>query len=438
MRRIHLIFLLLLCMGASAQDKYDLVLKQIQSLSRYEAIYHLIKYQKANPHFHAVYYQLGETQSSLIKEYHPIRNYAELHDCLYRAQLYYGNCLYYAKDETLRASYYPTIPSDSRTIEYEQLYGIALSKRTQIQQMQAEADTLYDRYHRMVDNYSDCRELLTRFFQDYPSEKNAHLTLSDSSEAVLRQLISTFEHFQSELKAYQQVQDEPIIVTYQPVVLYRLDGLTSVSFLQDTVNVWNYKAWAEHFLQEQNTYYSSYYSDIANAFTQPNPVLINRINRTDYQSFMIPLIRLFGNEALYQPCTSLDSLYAQYTYLEGAKKDVQLVADRVSEDDIRKYRDILSARSLMTPDSIRMAANEQEQVLQQRYADICTQFASTFEKTDSVLHYDEVLDLSIVRRQLPAEWQEDAIIVVPYVRSLVAVVLPKRVEFVPLSQLLDD
>lgn len=437
-RILPLVILFTLCLAASAQDKYESVLAQTQSISKYEAIYHLISYQKAHPQFHAVYYQLGEKQSELISDYHPIRNYTELHDCLYRTQLYYGNCIHYAQGQTLRANYYPAIPTDKRTIEYDTLYALATAKRERIQQLQAATDTLYNRYHRMVDFYDECRRLFTQFLQDYPSEKDAHLTLSDSSRTILENISSMFDAFEANLHAYRQVQVQPIVVRHTAISLYRLDGLTAVDFLQDTVAIWDYRSWSQRFLHEQNTFYRTYFQDIEQAFSAPNPILINRINRTDYQSFMIPLIRLFGNEALYQPCRSLDSLYAQYTYLAGAEQDVRLVERRVSEDDIRKYYPILSRRQLSDVQSINTAARAQKDVLNNLYTAVCEQFADSCARADSIVYYDDVLDLRIARTQLPMQWQSNALVVMPYTKNLMAIILPNRVEFVPLSDLLRD
>jgi hypothetical protein len=66
MRRRFFLYILLLAIGAQAQEKYSEVLSRTRTLSPYEAIYELMDYQQWKPELPGVYFELGNLSYDLL------------------------------------------------------------------------------------------------------------------------------------------------------------------------------------------------------------------------------------------------------------------------------------------------------------------------------------------------------------------------------------
>ena len=259
-----------------AQEKYNVLLERIQTLSPYEAIYQLMDYQQDFPYNANIYYQLGNLNYDLLTTRDPLHQYSELRELLYRARLFYGNCLHFAKDQKLQANQYPEIPCDAKRLEYEQLENYIQPRLEEIKRQQTACDSIHNTFFRMVDCYNRCRQTFTSFLDRHTREKKAHLQLNEQDEQLLHRLQNSADSLTEYIRAFETALALHPIQNYEPhfsiqsIELYRLDGLTASNFLQNEIPLWDYSTWVHHFLTIQKEQYERLYREVANEYDQLN------------------------------------------------------------------------------------------------------------------------------------------------------------------------
>ena len=271
MRRRFFLYILLLAIGAQAQEKYSEVLSRTRTLSPYEAIYELMDYQQWKPELPGVYFELGNLSYDLLPTRDPLHHYRELSTLLYRSKLFYGNCLHFAKDQKLPGWQYELIAQGQKKIEYNALEWFIRPRLEEIQRQKIACDSIHSSFLRMTARYDRCRSLFANFMKQYTREKTAHLQLQPSERSMLMELLLAADSLETDIAQYQQALTLQAVPGYhpvfrkEPIVLYRLDGLTYTDFLQNDIVIWDYKKWVLGFLYEQKHVYEALYEEVARA-----------------------------------------------------------------------------------------------------------------------------------------------------------------------------
>ena len=266
--KIFLFVLLSSCSIAFAQDKYNVVLEQAKERSPYEAIYLLMEYQTKHPENANVYYQLGNRCYAQLPTRDPLHHYNELSALLYQSRLFYGNCLHFAKDQKLQGPLYEEIANGQKRIEYATLEQYIRPRLDEVKRQQTACDSIHRSFLRMTERYNRCQTLFSDFLQRYSREKTAHLQLQPAERQMLVLLRQNADSLQLDIEAFQQALAlQPIpgyapVFRTEPIVLYRLDGLTYTDFLQNDIATWDYGQWVTGFLDEQEQVYERLYADL--------------------------------------------------------------------------------------------------------------------------------------------------------------------------------
>lgn len=405
-----------------AQDYFAETNARAQAATLHEAIYIWSDYQQFNPLFHAPYFHLGNLYYHKALTDHPIREYSELKESLYRTKLYYGNCLHYAKDQTLKPQYYAGLPYAGKRPEYSELEAFINRRLDTIALISERADNLYTAYYRLVELNDMSRNLFMQFVEKYVGEKMAHLLFTEEDHSLLMRLQTVADsipeaisNLQFALGAFPLPDYRPEFSS-QPIVLYRLDGLTRVSIFQNEVALWDYAEWVRSFLQAQNETYADFYTAIENEYAnlltdiqrlqsgkarkhKPNTVLLNRINRIDYQSFMIDFISLaqqasiiqeIRTDTVFRPTKQITDEYKeqaiaqllrQYGIMEKMHQLREQLAKRLDETALSHYRSITPAMYINTVDSVKLQADVFVEVAQNGYLQACHAFAENIRPT---------------------------------------------------------
>ena len=61
----------------------------------YEALYHMMTYQRFHPNQPSIYYRMGDVIYTLLPTKDALHDYDERAELLYKARLFYGNCLHF-------------------------------------------------------------------------------------------------------------------------------------------------------------------------------------------------------------------------------------------------------------------------------------------------------------------------------------------------------
>lgn len=353
----------------------------------YRQAYELLLQQTDAPTDPTIYFKMAEIYHRLSPLKHPIEDYSDLKTDLYNITLFYGNCLYYAKDTRLKDEAYQVIPHAGKIPNYDELKAYATPRITAAKAQRASADNLYNAYYQLNNRYNLCLGLFAQFCQSYPREKNAHLLLTENDRQQLQFLLEQADSIESDIAAYQKALEQYPIRDYQPVFrfdkisLYRLDGLTKTNFLQNDVVLWNFADWVRHFITEHDQTYQQYFDAINQehtklyqAYTQQrqtpitiDTVLCNRINRFDYQSFLIPFISMEQNAAIAWSASSIEetgiadlnkikmallAVYEQYKALVLSKEQQQALEETLNIEELAKYQSLFKQWGYGSVDSI--------------------------------------------------------------------------------------
>ena len=340
--RSKILFVLLAFAGiATAQDKYSVVLQKAQSLSPYEAIYMLMDYQQDYPQQANVYYQLGNRCYELLQTRNALYNYHEYKELLYRSKLFYGNCLHFAKDQKLAGWQYSEIAKGEKKIEYSQLESYIRPRLKEVARLQTACDSIHDSFYRLVEQYNNCQLRFSQFLTLYTREKTAHLQLTAEQRTELEMLAREAEPLKKLISNYQSALAlEPIegynpYFRWQPIELYRLDGLTTTNFLQNDVALWDYALWVAHFLHQQKEQYERLYADVEKEYTRLNATMLqyragkkisDRIDATLVGRCARLELRTQAVEAIraMQTMVQLGALEQQITQAQAPKEEREL------------------------------------------------------------------------------------------------------------------
>lgn len=263
-----------------AQEKYSVVLERSRQLSPYEAVYLLMDYQYWHPDYAGIYYQLGNLTYGLLPTRDPLHHYQELSTLLYQSRLFYGNCLHFAKDQKLPGWQYPELAEGQKRIEYATLEAFVLPRLADVKRQKTACDSIHFSFVRMAERYNRCQTLFSDFLTHYTREKTAHLLLQEQERAQLNALAMAADSLEDDITAYrnalalQPVKGYEPVFRKEPVVLYRLDGLTRTDFLQNNIALWDYSEWVKRFLDEQREVYERLYTDLGAEYAQ----LLQQVN----------------------------------------------------------------------------------------------------------------------------------------------------------------
>ena len=316
-----LILFVALSSPLTAQERYNDMIERTADMPAYEQIFNLLNYQRTHPEDAPVYYRLGDVAYKLLPSKDALHNYDERAELLYKARLFYGNCLHFMGGKMPRGETFPTVTPSGKKVEYEDVDAYLRARLDTLKRWRQETDTLHDRFYRMVDSYESCRQMFIQFIQKYPSEKLAHLCLTKDDYNNMKILGEQTRRFEKAKQLFDEALKASPIPHYTPtfrtveIATYRLDGVTSSDFLANDIPLWDYAGWNEAFMQSQTQIYHALMRNIVDEYTiidtginrfllkqtvqmQLDRRLPYRIERYDYQSPMGTFIRLAQLTAL--------------------------------------------------------------------------------------------------------------------------------------------
>lgn len=363
-RSILIVICALILFPGKAQEKYSVVLEQARNLSPYEAIYLLMDYQYWHPEYSNIYYQLGNLCYDLLPTRDPLHHYSELSTLLYQSRLFYGNCLHFAKDQKLPGWQYAELAQGQKRIEYPVLEQYIRPRLEEVKRQQVACDSIHRSFVRMTERYNRCQALFTDFLRRYSREKTAHLNLTSAERKLLLNLRSAADSLDTDIAIYQTALSLQAIEGYhpvfrkEPVVLYRLDGLTHTDFLQNDIATWDYSTWVTNFLDEQSKVYEKLYADLTKEQQQLTDQLSQYRQGKQISGHIDPsLVGRCARLELQTP--QVDSVRAmQEAVLNAAAQ--QTIAQSAAPKTIRELMPLLqiaASRRAATPDSAILSMN---------------------------------------------------------------------------------
>ena len=382
----------------ASSERYSDLIARTENMPAYEAMFHMLAFQRFHPEHAPVYYRLGESVYSLLPAKDALHNYDERAELLYKARLFYGNCLHFLGGKMPRGETFPSIKPAGKRLEYADVEAYLRGRLDTINRWRAETDTLHDRFYRMVDAYESCRQLFLQFMEKYPSEKLAHLCFTEDDRNSFRQLEILTKQLEEDKRLFVQALSASPVPYYTPqfrkvdILVYRLDGVTATDFLANDVPMWDYAGWVQAFQDVQQRTYRSFMRDLVQEFTMIdagmqrfrdgqivqmdiNPRLPNRIERYDYRSPMATFLRLQQTAAAItlqaqdslttaeqitdtQLSERITALLIAQQQLEENRTLLRNLRQTVDESVAKKYAFFLNATKLVTIERLLQTAEQ--------------------------------------------------------------------------------
>ena len=155
-----------------------------------------------------------------------------------------------------------------KRIEYATLEQFVRPRLQEVQRQQIACDSIHRSFVRMSERYNRCQTLFTEFLTLYIREKTAHLRLQSEERKNLTALKQAADSLEGDIAAFhtalalQPVNGYEPVFRKEPIVLYRLDGLTHTDFLQNDISLWDYSSWVTSFLDIQRDVYEQVYAEL--------------------------------------------------------------------------------------------------------------------------------------------------------------------------------
>ncbi len=382
-------------------EKYADLITRTADLPAYEAMYHMLAYQRFHPEQAPIYYRMGDVVYNLLPSKDALHDYEERAELLYKGRLFYGNCLHFLGGKMPRNETFPTIQPAGKKVEYEDVEAYLRGRLDTLKRWRAETDTLHDRFYRMVDCYELCRQVFLTFMEKYPSDKLAHLCLTEEDREALQDLSRMTNDFLQKKQLFLDALSASPIQRYNPefhmveITAYRLDGVTSSDFLANDVPLWDYAEWVTTFLQIHQTVYQVMMRELVQEHTmidysferfrqgmpvqmELNPLIAFRLELIDYNSPLASFLCLeqLAGETTLQAQDSLTvetqlpdgelsaritaSIEAQQRLAE-TESTLRTLRQRIDETTPQKYAFFLKQTNI---ESVEALLNKAEQVME--------------------------------------------------------------------------
>ncbi len=314
-----IIFTVLLSYKTSFADNYEgEVKKTFQNADKMMILSNLKELQKSYRQLATVYFQLGEVSFDVMQNTHPLFEYGLLSQYLDEMNIYYSNYLHFANKGEIRKYnefYMAAKKSQEKKVTIEEVEDYVKQKSEQLKALRVKVDTLYYSFYDMVNQYNQCVMMFYGFCEKYKKIKDAQLLVTVDDIAMLDSLSRKYLYVLDRKDKFQEALTAYIIPNYNPkfriipIEMYRLDGLNGSDFTQNDITLWNYDAWIKDFKEQHSTTIDSLRKDIEKEnllynqlqhqweqqqkvqSTEPiviNKLLINRLNKVDYESLLIP------------------------------------------------------------------------------------------------------------------------------------------------------
>ncbi len=343
--------LILLCLFAFAESfgqagEYRKLLEAQRTQTPDEFFFALKDFQKQNPQFSNVYFQLAQVYLDYFSNEDPIINRLSSDQYIHNAKINGGlaKSFYDEKEATKNPEWYnlPKIKERDSLVtminqKVDGLYDSVLVYTDRY-------DELLENYDKAVQKYLASREGFVAINNSSSNLRGLFLTADKSLEDAIDQVGQDFDSSMYYLGKYREIyrqmphsRKRQVLVKRQQIEHFRMNGITPSNFLADEIVVWDYGQWSKDFRELLKEEVDGLKEEITEAYRffvatnrrmlhgeeclQANlenlklQRIINLVTKYDNQSILIDVFSYvghklaFGNKFVYEKnCNVIDNL----------------------------------------------------------------------------------------------------------------------------------
>ena len=230
--------------------KYKDVYKAIMEKEKEEIYSLLLVYQKQDPYFANVYFQLGIISQYWSKDYDALTNLKEVEFFIYNTGLYFGLADSKIETKEIRKNdkYYRNINrlNAFEKLEVEEVKAFINEQIVANAEYKKNVYVVTDLFNASINHYNKCINIFKNINKKNNKIKDIYMTGGPDFIKQLNELESSFDSTIYYLQNYQTaIKNYPIKEYNQkykllPIETYRLHGLTGSDFLKDEIPIWDY------------------------------------------------------------------------------------------------------------------------------------------------------------------------------------------------------
>ena len=218
---------------------------------------HLKDFQSENPQFSNVYYQLGKIELENFSNLDPIVDRISSRQFVYNIKTNFGLAKNYLKpNEVVKKPEWYDVPELQ---EKDSIVILATAKidenyETGIEYAQAYEELIFH-YDKAVTHYLQAQEDFISINTSADNLRQLFLQTDDSLKLAIQEVGVSFDSSMYHLDKYRETyqilphtKKRKVIVNFNHIEQFRMNGVTPTNFLADYIEVWDYKLWSEEFL----------------------------------------------------------------------------------------------------------------------------------------------------------------------------------------------
>lgn len=246
---------------AQKQLKYENVYKEAIASSDIKYAYTLFNdFYEQNPSSNRanLYFQLGTRAITLAQAFNPIAHHADYMLYINNADSCLRLCLRYLNDEELKRDndLFDNVQRADKKLTKDEVYKYVDELLEKNKENRRGAQKTYNAYIGLVTNYNTCLETYKLLCDEFVTIKEAYLLLNSDITEKMESLQEHYDSVQYYLAEYNDALDKFTVNGYENVKanaktieIFRVDGLSGADFRKPETQIWNYKLWAEQFMQ---------------------------------------------------------------------------------------------------------------------------------------------------------------------------------------------
>ncbi|MEP1096152.1 MAG: hypothetical protein ABJG78_13645 [Cyclobacteriaceae bacterium] len=323
-------------MGVAQPSAYRKIMSEKDQLDPEVFFAQLKGFQAANKEFSNVYYQLGKFELENFSNLDPLVDRIASRQYVYNSKTNFSLAKNFLdeKEVARNPEWYdvPPLKRDSVIV----LANNLMDEKYQGTINYAEAyEKLLFHYDKAVTHYLRAREDFITINTSAENLRQLFLKTNDSLKQAIRNVGTSFDSSMHHLDNYRETyqllphtEKRKVIVNFNKIDHFRMNGITPTNFLADYIDVWDYKHWSEDFLNLIKVEVDGLQEEIRTAydfFTSTNNRLvngeeciqaniddrkfqriINLVTKYDNQSVLIDIFRYllakleYGNQLVYE------------------------------------------------------------------------------------------------------------------------------------------
>ncbi len=264
MRYIFTLAIICLSSLASfAQIDFDDLFKSMKNNDRFSNMLNLRHYQMEKPERAVPYFLLGGLLEQYLHEADPLKYFFNLEIDYQQAKTCYGLAKGKLDEKQARQDreYFGDIRilDGEKKVDREDIVSEIDKRLKSIEEYYQNASKVNDSYIRFINQYNECLFGFRNILGYYPYFKDLCLLANPAQIKSIEKIGANFEESLSNFKSYSEACKKVAyfskipVLKLKPIVTYRLEGLVESNYSAPMVELWDYKSWADDFVNVMNS-----------------------------------------------------------------------------------------------------------------------------------------------------------------------------------------